>query len=740
MSPQIKKLALLIGIDCYQPDPSKQETKRLNIRKNKIVYRDLKGAVNDIVAVNRFLTNTMGVEQNNITMLLAPAPGGDYPLGLPEGGYTEPTYENIIRALVDLAKKVEKTEKADQAEAGSLVYIHYSGHGGVATTLFSHLKGEGAEDEAIVPSDITCGGKYLRDVEIGALLQDIIDKTGVILTVVLDSCYSGGALRDDYDDDDDDGEDTAEDIRGVKSLYQSDPTLDLPMDKHSLESTKRHGNLDWMRAPKGFVVLAACQDYQKAKEMTIYRDGPVRSHGVLTHWLLDTIRTSPLHLSSDAVYNRVCTKIGNSVKDQTPHIIGERDRFFFNSEFRPRVYTLQVIRTQRESATGDSLVLGGGLVDCVRTNSVYSILPMHFDMRQPITQNSILAQVKIKTVQVGDSITYSLEKNKTPRWQEIQAGCLAVLYSLPIECQSTVKFGPTDDKKLLLDLHKEFDQACTDGGSAWLRRVNDHADFDVKVAEDGNFEVNDRAGLFTTQTAKHLEPIEWDARKGNDGMSRLVTRLSHLARFKLIKGLDNPGFRDSSLVNLISVDVSPAPSGRNLPGGEWCQPVKELNIVDGIYRVPPKQWFRISIRNDTEMTVGCVIFNLTVDFEIAKTFPPYEAYKNIAPKTKLEDDFIETIPEHLQHLAEENIPFVETFKVVVTAPPKDLDSLVMDSLQDVEDSMRGDETEPEGQPNNLDGLLQELAPLTRKGYCASTGSIEGNWITFDVRVQVDPLE
>ena len=50
-------------------------------------------------------------------------------------------------------------------------------------------------DEALVPIDIgTTSGNYLRDLEVSYLLQAMVDK-GLVVTLVLDSCHSGGATR-----------------------------------------------------------------------------------------------------------------------------------------------------------------------------------------------------------------------------------------------------------------------------------------------------------------------------------------------------------------------------------------------------------------------------------------------------------------------------------------------------------------------------------------------------------------
>ncbi|KAF8538860.1 hypothetical protein BDD12DRAFT_840666 [Trichophaea hybrida] len=81
-----------------------------------------------------------------------------------------------------------------EARPGDVVYIHYSGHGAQARTVYPELKGPNSVDEALVPCDIHCGGRYLRDFELAELL-DIMVQKGLVVTIVLDSCHSGSASR-----------------------------------------------------------------------------------------------------------------------------------------------------------------------------------------------------------------------------------------------------------------------------------------------------------------------------------------------------------------------------------------------------------------------------------------------------------------------------------------------------------------------------------------------------------------
>ncbi|KAL8313049.1 hypothetical protein RB593_007315 [Gaeumannomyces tritici] len=110
-------------------------------------------------------------------MLLVPVENMTHRFELPlKGQYEDPTYENIVRVLADVPNYAEN----------DLVYIHYSGHGGQASTVFAKLKKNSDDiDHSLLPPDIALVGKCLRDVELGALLQDIIIEVGVVLTVVL---------------------------------------------------------------------------------------------------------------------------------------------------------------------------------------------------------------------------------------------------------------------------------------------------------------------------------------------------------------------------------------------------------------------------------------------------------------------------------------------------------------------------------------------------------------------------
>jgi hypothetical protein len=178
--PGNEKWAVLIGIDFYAQGNNPQ----LDVRGRPITFPHLYGCVADVNLVEQYLLDTMKVDKSRITKLLAPHPDSDSAQPSLDAA-DSPTYQNIVNALQSVPKR---------AGRGSKVYIHYSGHGARATTVFPTLKGKSGLDEVLVPMDVSRGGRYLRDLEMTLLLKDM-EEAGLDVTVVLDSCHSGSATR-----------------------------------------------------------------------------------------------------------------------------------------------------------------------------------------------------------------------------------------------------------------------------------------------------------------------------------------------------------------------------------------------------------------------------------------------------------------------------------------------------------------------------------------------------------------
>ncbi|GAV64892.1 Peptidase_C14 domain-containing protein [Cephalotus follicularis] len=129
---------------------------------------ELKGCINDVKRMYRSLVELYGFSEENITVLIDT---DEY--------YAQPTGKNIRKALTDLVRS---------AEEGDLLFVHYSGHG----TRLPAETGEDDDtgfDECIVPCDMN----LITDDD----FRDFVDKVpkGCTLTIVSDSCHSGGLIE-----------------------------------------------------------------------------------------------------------------------------------------------------------------------------------------------------------------------------------------------------------------------------------------------------------------------------------------------------------------------------------------------------------------------------------------------------------------------------------------------------------------------------------------------------------------
>ncbi|KAI4323298.1 hypothetical protein L6164_022916 [Bauhinia variegata] len=129
---------------------------------------ELKGCVNDVRRMYKCLINRYGFLEDDITVLIDT-----------DKSYTKPTGKNIRSALANLVLS---------GKPGDVLIVHYSGHG----TRLPAETGEDDDtgyDECIVPCDMN----LITDDD----FREYVDKvtTGCKITIVSDSCHSGGLIE-----------------------------------------------------------------------------------------------------------------------------------------------------------------------------------------------------------------------------------------------------------------------------------------------------------------------------------------------------------------------------------------------------------------------------------------------------------------------------------------------------------------------------------------------------------------
>ena len=462
--------ALLIGVDCYLE----------NQLPGGYYYPNLGGCVRDIAHVEDFLVRRLGLKGDDILKLTASG-SGTKPAE-PEEQW--PTYGNMVAAFQKLTGK---------AKRGDRVYIHYSGHGGRAQTVFPERKGAQGYDEALVPADIgDSAARYLRDVELVKLLNNMVDK-GLIVSVVLDSCHSGGMTRGR-------GDvairglgviDTS--LRPAESLVASRADLAELIHEQTRNVTLGSG---FLAEPKGYVLLAACRPSESAFEAVF--EGTERN-GALTYALLDSLQDLGPGLSYKMLHDRILPKIHSRFEQQTPQLQGEGDWSVFGSE---RVDTYYAVPIMEVDAPNRRLLLGAGQAHDLRTGAQFAIYP------QGVTDFTALdnRRAVVEITQLGSTDSWAT----IPKQYEasaIEQGDQAVLLGAgSVKLVRKVALVHRDDLPPGIDQEaalKAIKQALEGNGWLEVAAEGEPIDYQVTINKQSDYEIWDQTG----QPISNLRPV-----------------------------------------------------------------------------------------------------------------------------------------------------------------------------------------------------------------------------------------
>ena len=301
--------ALLVGINTYQPTGTvaQHPADCTYGRCGLVKFDNLDGSVNDAEAMADLLTSPkFGFPASQVVLLTNPAPPQPRP-GVVVLPADQTTRDGILAAmqkyLVDLPQKGDTVVFYD-ASHGSL-RVNSEGSNNKIKVL---LNGQYVTaDSTLVPSDVYKGGYDVRDREMTRIFNAALDK-GVHLTVIFDSCHSGGISRGigpTYRE-----RSLAFDPRDIKEAPGTIATDTLPNGQPRPAPAERTDN------PALF--LSAAQQSQTAKEMPLSA-GATEPHGAFTAALLETLETMPADTPAALVYERVRAVIeGGSVPDQDP--------------------------------------------------------------------------------------------------------------------------------------------------------------------------------------------------------------------------------------------------------------------------------------------------------------------------------------------------------------------------------------------------------------------------------------
>ena len=525
--------ALLIGIDYYHPKPDN--------------FDHLQGCVRDIDKMAEYLKEALQIPPEQITRLTSPLPDTNSTADVRSARKEmPPTYQNIVEAFDSITKT---------AQSQDLVYIHYSGHGGRVKTVFPDLKkGEEQYDEGLVPMDVGNNGHYLRDVEMTTLLKRMTDQ-GLVVTVVFDSCHSGGTTRGDGA------------VRGSRNGFPD--TKDRPADsavadretlaKNWLAVTTDRAKDSWLPNQRDYVFLGACRPTELANEFAF--DGQDRN-GALTYWMLDTLNAVPTGLTYQSLYDRIKGQIQGRFANQLPMLIGEGARLVFGSEIQPLKYSLTVVKVESSQVT-----LDGGLAQGISRGARFALYPVGSDYTDLQQRIAVVEVFKLKSTTSIANILTRESGGVAPAADKIELGLPAVMEAAPLSLRHPIRLLVKDigneEAQLPLELANKQVAALEKvrhsmQENGWLTEVaaGEAGHFQVAVGRSGAYEISCK-GIPITNLTPALS-VDDDA-----SPDKVIQRLVHLGKYQSAQTLDNPASKLEEFLKFELLDQAGNPFPEN---------------------------------------------------------------------------------------------------------------------------------------------------------------------------------
>ncbi|OQV00560.1 Caspase domain-containing protein [Cladophialophora immunda] len=458
----------------------------------------LKGCVCDVQEMATYLAKwPVTIHIQRFTASQAENPQSPGPA---EDSKSWPTYDNVKSSM----KRVTSL-----AKPGDFVYIHYSGHG-------TRIKPSAANKYfGDVAWNLLAGKKgdrirYFRGVELVPLVNDMVKK-GLTVTVVMDCCFSGGVSRDEGPDD-------------VRALdYDAQVDMDYPpdpppesLDLETAGDASRDGSMlpNWFLNPNHYTILAACGPHEVAKEIK-FPDG--RIHGALSYLLLHTLSNIDTAVQSQlGIYSNLQIIFRKMHPQQNPVLYGNMNLRFFDS-----ILPLQrniPIPIVLEKASG-LLRLQGGQAHGVCIGDLFAISRFYSTGSDGLT-----ADLELVDQNQGQNV--------------VQTGWVAkaltrtALRQYPIALAANI---PDTDK--WLDAAKERESLAI----SRLDSLDCPFSFQVVLnAENNVYGIRDGSD----QKLANLPVV---SRDHEDAIPDILDVLEHLAWFKHVKAIANPGPTDDFL-------------------------------------------------------------------------------------------------------------------------------------------------------------------------------------------------
>ncbi|MFH9086163.1 caspase family protein [Streptomyces sp. NPDC017673] len=546
--------ALLVGINKYQGP-----------------FKTLDGCVDDVLAFETFLRGVVPDDLLHVRVLLD----------------EQATRQAVIDGY---------TTHLSQAGAQDVALFYFAGHGSQEPVeeRFWYLEPTGWNQTLVCTDSRLPGIPELADKELNTLVSTVA-ATGAHVLNILDCCHAGGATRDPETQ-----------IRSAPPAAAPRPFEQyLPALQAAWAATARDGGgaedtAATAAGPPPQVTLSACESRQEAREVVI--DGQVR--GVFSVMLQRALT----RLGPAATYRDLLGATAVSVRDWVlrqepvgyamPAQALDEPLFGGAVRLRERGISLEHYRGQ--------WWIDAGAVHGIQPPDgddtvVLAVLPPDEGADEPA--RAPLGRVRVTDVQSARS-RVTVEPSDWRPDPETRYPTVVVDVPLP---QAAVEVRGDSPGAALVRAAVAASPHLVEGAA------------DPRLRDD-RFVV--RAGSASGGAGPHLvvtrpdgTPLADPVPATTDGAATVVRRLEHLARWQLIKRLDNPG---SWIAGLVRVEIVPAEPGETAPPAPGTRASLAAGADGRIrlhYRKTGSAWQRpyvwIYLHNDSPYDLYCTLLDLT---------------------------------------------------------------------------------------------------------------------------------
>jgi caspase domain-containing protein len=462
------------------------------------------------------------------------------------------------------------------------VVFYFSGHGSTVADE-NHDEGDGIDETLVAYDSRVEGGRDIVDDEINAWFDELRQYTSNI-TFIFDSCHSGSAAR----------------TLSVGRQLAPNPNMKAPP---AVAATGRDASNAILPRGTQYVLLSGSRANEQSHEDMITTPQGRKMYGFFTYYLVDFLRTSPSATYLQAVRS-VEPAVVRLISSQHPQAEGDVNRQVFGGVAdRDDPYL-------RVSPTGNSqeVTIEAGQTLGLRPDALIALYAP--EAKKLAGERWRLANARVKTVRVSDSVAQLLETPKAPITSRAKAFVITPysgLAAMPVFVGELID-QPTEaaDRVVLTKLEKLIDE------NKLTTRVKSNEAWSVAVKR-GCLEqpapagCNEQYYLISHNSNDPVTSARPEVRDSPDSVAAALAQgIAAHAKQENVRAIDNAvsSIKGKVIASLVAVTVAQDENGAPRLSGQAEVPSGSLTPVH------VGEWYRIKVTNNSDQDLSVAVVAL----------------------------------------------------------------------------------------------------------------------------------